>query len=168
MPTCKKCDMPFKNRQFIDGKMRMLCKRKYCLSCSPFGLHNTIKLEDIGKQLFIVCNICARKYEYNRTSGHSKTTCNSCLVNIRRFKLKKKSIDYKGGKCKKCGYNKCFSALDFHHRNQDEKDFSISGMHCISWQRMRKELDKCDLLCANCHREQHAKNRIARNRNNEQ
>lgn len=66
-------------------------------------------------------------------------------------------IEYKGGKCQKCGYNECQAALDFHHRNPEEKEFSICkryGYRILS-ERIKKELDKCDLLCANCHREEH-------------
>lgn len=67
------------------------------------------------------------------------------------------SVDYLGGKCNRCGYNKCIDALDFHHINPKEKDFNFSeNGHCRSWERVKKELDKCELLCANCHREEHS------------
>ena len=71
-----------------------------------------------------------------------------------RKRLKKKAVDYKGGCCERCGYNKSISALEFHHKNPQEKDFSPSGKS-ISWERMKKEIDKCILVCANCHREIH-------------
>lgn len=71
----------------------------------------------------------------------------------RRFK--KKAIEYKGGSCKICGYNKCLSAMVFHHRDPDQKDFSVSQLKSASWETMRLELDKCDLLCSNCHSELH-------------
>lgn len=45
--------------------------------------------------------------------------------------------------------------MSFHHKTQSEKDFGISGKHCHSWERIKKELDKCILLCANCHMEEH-------------
>ena len=67
------------------------------------------------------------------------------------------AITYKGGKCQSCGYNKCLEALEFHHIDPKQKDFSISQYgHSRSWERVRKELDKCVILCANCHREIHA------------
>lgn len=69
--------------------------------------------------------------------------------------LKLKAIEYKGGKCSNCGYNKCYGALDFHHRNPDEKEFSWRLMRRKKWEDIVTELDKCDLLCANCHREEH-------------
>ena len=66
------------------------------------------------------------------------------------------AIEYKGGKCVKCGYNKCNAALDFHHLDPTQKEFNLgSHGHTRSWERMKVELDKCILLCANCHREIH-------------
>lgn len=78
-------------------------------------------------------------------------------VSKRRKELRKKSIEYKGGKCIICGYNKCDQVLEFHHFNQEVKDFGISQRgYTRSWEKVKKELDKCILVCANCHREVHA------------
>ena len=67
------------------------------------------------------------------------------------------AVTYKGGKCEKCGYNKCIAALDFHHLNPLEKDFSIGNKgYTRSWENIKKEIDKCILVCANCHREIHS------------
>ena len=74
-----------------------------------------------------------------------------------RQRLKKKLVDYKGGKCEICGYDKCINALDFHHLNPNEKDFCISNYMVLSFDKLKKEVDKCILVCANCHREIHAK-----------
>ena len=75
----------------------------------------------------------------------------------RRKEIRLKSIAHLGGKCVRCGYNKCPEVLEFHHRNPSEKEFNISSKgHCRSWERVKKEIEKCDLLCANCHRETHA------------
>lgn len=60
-----------------------------------------------------------------------------------------------GCKCMKCGYNKCSSAIDFHHKNPDEKEFSVS-QPCYSKERILKEIQKCVLVCSNCHAELHA------------
>jgi hypothetical protein len=72
----------------------------------------------------------------------------------RRYWKKKKCIDYKGGKCMICGYSKCIAALEFHHRDPNEKEFKISR-NKFDWEKVKDELDKCDLLCSNCHREYH-------------
>lgn len=68
------------------------------------------------------------------------------------------AIAYKGKKCERCGYSRCQEALEFHHRF-GRKDFGISSKgYTRSWKRVKHELDKCILLCANCHREIHARN----------
>lgn len=78
-------------------------------------------------------------------------------VSKRRKVLREKAIEYKGGKCMFCGYNRCQSALDFHHFDEKEKGFGISKDGITrSWERIVKELDKCVLVCSNCHREIHA------------
>lgn len=80
-------------------------------------------------------------------------------VTARRKKLKKMAIEYKGGKCIFCGYDKCNDALDFHHLDSKEKEFGLSVRGLTrSWEKIKEELDKCILVCANCHRELHAEN----------
>lgn len=80
-------------------------------------------------------------------------------VSKRRRVLRNKAIKYKGGKCIFCGYNKCIDALEFHHLDADSKDFGLSRSGLTrSWEKTKKELDKCILLCANCHRESHSNN----------
>ena len=85
----------------------------------------------------------------------NRSTCSACAVRVRRYKFKVKAIDYLGGACVKCGYNKSISALQFHHINPHEKQFTISGSSNKSWEVLKKELDKCVLLCGNCHSEEH-------------
>ena len=68
--------------------------------------------------------------------------------------LKKRAVEYKGGRCEVCGYAKSVAALDFHHVDPSQKDFAISSK-VGKWDRIKQELDKCRLLCANCHREEH-------------
>jgi hypothetical protein len=78
-------------------------------------------------------------------------------VQARRKRVRRMAIELKGGRCQICGYNKCLGALEFHHLTADRKDFSISGRgYTRSWAIIRKELDKCMLVCANCHREMHS------------
>jgi DNA-binding CsgD family transcriptional regulator len=76
-------------------------------------------------------------------------------VKTHRQRLKEKSIEYKGGCCEKCGYDRCNSALEFHHLNPNEKDFGIGSYSVLSWEKIKLELDKCIMVCANCHREIH-------------
>jgi predicted HNH restriction endonuclease len=74
----------------------------------------------------------------------------------RRKKMKAMAIEYKGGKCCVCGYDKCNSALDFHHLDEESKKFGLSVRGLTrSWEKTRTEIEKCILVCANCHREIH-------------
>jgi len=79
-------------------------------------------------------------------------------VRKRRQVVRMKALEYKKGKCEKCGYNKCTEALEFHHLENQQKEFGISSKgYTRSWIKVKAELDKCILVCANCHREIHAK-----------
>jgi len=81
-----------------------------------------------------------------------------------RRKVKLEALEYKGGKCDKCGYNKCPGALIFHHLDPKEKDFGISADGIYrSLEKIKPELDKCILVCTNCHAEiHHAEKEIER------
>ncbi len=79
-------------------------------------------------------------------------------VYSRRKRVRQMAVEYKGGKCEACGYDRCIDALEFHHTDPAQKDFSISSKgYTRSWERVKAELNKCAMLCANCHRELHAK-----------
>ena len=79
-------------------------------------------------------------------------------VDKRRKKIKVLAVQYKGGSCSLCGYKRYVGALEFHHLKNKTKDFglSLSGL-TRSWAKTKKELNKCILVCANCHREIHGK-----------
>lgn len=79
-------------------------------------------------------------------------------VTKRRRVLKLKAVEKLGGKCMICGYNRYQGGLDFHHIDPNDKEFAISGSgFSRSWARVEKEIKKCLLVCANCHREIEAK-----------
>lgn len=69
---------------------------------------------------------------------------------------KERLIQVSGGKCCLCGYSKCITALEFHHVNPEEKEFTISQKAHISFDKALAEIRKCILVCSNCHREIHA------------
>lgn len=73
-----------------------------------------------------------------------------------RARLKERAVYVMGDKCAICGYDKCQTALEFHHLNPEEKDFSFSTNTNKAWSTVRNELKKCILVCANCHREIHS------------
>lgn len=99
------------------------------------------------------CNLCYRFYKYDRTKGHRKNICNSCNANRRRAEIKQKMVAYKGGSCERCGYSRSIRALNFHHLDRTLKNFNLSKAYTKKWNLIVLELDKCQLLCANCHME---------------
>lgn len=114
----------------------------------------------MNKREIMFCQIHGETEFAERKDGNrTKWKCLKCeaeAVQRRRDKVKLMSIAYKGGKCQCCGYNKYVGALEFHHINSEEKDFGISAKgYTRSWERVKEELDKCILVCANCHREIH-------------
>lgn len=81
---------------------------------------------------------------------------NSEKVTKTRQKRKHEIVDIMGGHCALCGYNKNEAALELHHINKAEKDFSFSSYGSFPrYDVLIPELKKCILLCANCHREVH-------------
>lgn len=111
-----------------------------------------------------ICNKCGKEF-IPKKMGQTRKFCFECVPDgtcttgaEMRKQIKKWAVEYKGGKCERCGYDKCIAALDFHHRNPNEKDFAISDKNIkLNWEDIKKELDKCELLCSNCHREEHNK-----------
>jgi hypothetical protein len=165
MKHCLLCDNDFDSFVIKDGKRHNLQRRKYCLICSPFGQHNTMTLrkDDLGNVIVsnvkgrdeITCTRCFRKYTFDKSKGHGLTLCNSCTANRQRNNFKQRCVSYKGGKCQRCSYDRSLRALKFHHRDPSLKEFSVGGKRSWKWSRVVVELDKCDLLCGNCHDEEH-------------
>ena len=78
-------------------------------------------------------------------------------LNRKRREKKQYLVSLKGGKCERCGYDKCLAALSFHHRDPSKKviDLSTRTIQSRKMEVLLTELEKCDLLCANCHMEVH-------------
>ena len=89
--------------------------------------------------------------------GAQKSRCRTCQAKLNeqnRVQRRKEGIAYLGGKCSHCGYDKYHGALDFHHTDPSQKD--PKGLDpARSKKKFFEELDKCILLCSNCHREEH-------------
>jgi hypothetical protein len=153
MPVCKSCGNHFPTRLKVGHKWHSLHKRKRCLSCAPHKSGTRLRKVELGADCF--CRYCGKNYKQHPTRNKSSTVCNSCRVNRRRFEVKKRAVEYKGGKCQRCDYSKSMRALEFHHRDPSQKDFRISGNHAYRWEKLQIELDKCELVCSNCHAEIH-------------
>jgi len=110
------------------------------------------------------CTICDNEFETIKFGGR-REYCFNCLPSeglnapqrktLIRQVLKRKTLEYKGGKCSICGYNKCIGALQLHHKNPNEKEFNLSSYQSTKWTDYKKEAEKCIILCANCHAELH-------------
>ena len=87
------------------------------------------------------------------TEREAKKNRSLSVINWRKRK-KIELVEYKGGSCEICGYNKCIQSLSFHHIDKKTKEFTISGKSW-SFERLKKEVDKCILICHNCHGEIH-------------
>jgi hypothetical protein len=102
-----------------------------------------------------LCTVCGKPGRVG------KRECETCLKRRmqKRELLKRKAVEYLGGRCVDCGLQTDIIAVyDFHHKDMDEKAGIISDFLTVkkSWKAIQEELDKCVLLCANCHRIRHA------------
>lgn len=143
---CKKCNDAIPYKVLIDGKMRILSTRKYCLSCHPWETNNSGRAAIPGK----ICERCERPVDVRGRY------CASCIAIMHKQKKKRLLVEYKGGKCGVCGYDRCISNLTFHHLDPNEKEVTIAAaITSRSLDYLKKEADKCILLCCRCHGEVH-------------
>ena len=114
------------------------------------------KYELVTRKLY-KCTICNDTDKSHFTVGRF-TQCKKCRrreQNNTTRKYKTTLVQYKGGKCEICGYDKCIAALDFHHLDPSQKDTNWIHMRRWNPERVKKEVDKCQLVCRNCHSEIH-------------
>lgn len=125
---------------------------------------NTILKEDIFKlrKQGLSYNAISKKLGCSKGTisyyigGGVKSKVNERQRKNRRAK-KQALVDYLGGKCSMCGYDKCLGALEFHHLDPNEKEFSVALIKDKSLDELKQEADKCILVCSNCHKEIHYK-----------
>lgn len=114
------------------------------------------------------CLLCGKEFELIKC-GYTRKYCFDCVpqyklgdkesyriaMKVKHNSIKKHLVDRLGGKCENCGYDRSLRALEFHHPN-GTKEFGISA-EFHKMEDYYTEVDKCRLLCANCHREEHEK-----------
>ena len=121
-----------------------------------YRLHNT---GGYAKRLCEKCGETNQNRFYEKRSGRCKNCHNK--EQIARFRsYKKKAVEYKGGKCEICGYCKCQASLDFHHLDPKQKDPKWGLMRNWRFDKIKEELNKCVLVCSNCHGEIHYNNGV--------
>jgi len=117
-----------------------------CLQC---------KSELTGSKKKFCCQNCKAKFHYHQNNKSNNNT----NERQKRVSTERKSLLVKmsGGKCCKCGYNKNYAALQFHHLNPEEKTFNLDSrkLSNTNWNSILIEWKKCILLCANYHLEVH-------------
>lgn len=104
------------------------------------------------------CKDCNKQYYEKRYKTHSHLYKENAKKQRKtlRERNRKFVIGYKEAHpCQKCGESHP-ACLDFHHPN-DDKEATVSSIarETISIARIRREIDKCQVLCANCHRKEH-------------
>lgn len=125
--------------------MKKNTKEKKCTRCNNLKLIN-----EFYKQI--------QRGEINRQQWEYRDSmCKKCRIIYsceRSRKIKKQCIEYLGGKCLHCGLIDDQVVYDFHHLDPKTKEFNLSKKNII-FEKAKKELDKCILLCSNCHRKLH-------------
>lgn len=113
-----------------------------------------------------ICSTCKKEkplsYYYARNKKKPKVLCSTCRdcnreKNLRKRKeVKKQIVALMGGCCEICGIIGVPAIYDLHHKDPTIKDFNISEkFYTRIGEKLKTELQKCQLLCANCHRELH-------------
>jgi hypothetical protein len=114
---------------------------------SKYGLKTTPNWGEFQKEHS--CSLCGN------LTNNGKRYCRSCQTKIRRHRLKAAAVALLGGKCVRCGWDKNLVGLEFHHVC-GKKDYTVSLILCKSWESVKKEIEKCELLCSCCHRIEHS------------
>lgn len=137
--TCRGCTKHGSTRLKAQQQRHFLAKtgRKKCTKCGE--IKPLTEFDSLGKD-----------------SNIRQVYCKECTTAISvKFTKEKKNralFHYGSRACDRCGYDTYEGALDFHHRDPSEKEFGIAG---VPTSKLAEEVDKCVLLCANCHRELH-------------
>jgi hypothetical protein len=126
--------------------------------------HTTSKISETANEVLFCshCKYLLPKAEFSiRKRGLQyvyRTECKRCFsLSISRI-IRRKRTEVKlhfGGRCTLSGYSRCLDAFEFHHI--EKKESTLSQMYSrSSYSKILKEAEKCQLICANCHREHHA------------
>ena len=108
------------------------------------------------KTFHSLCKECKKEYDKNWYKNNSKRR-ESLNKGAKERTIRNNEFmrNYKLSKgCKICGYNKSYHALEFHH-NKGDKKYILSRMKTHSIKTIKKEIEKCIVICANCHRVLH-------------
>ena len=170
---CLDCDRSDLSLSCYDFHHSRVDSKEYQLTSMFHALDFEKLIAELDKTVMI-CSIChRRRHNLEGYSGHKKRNLRSdTYVEISPSKTRaakaayakkfannnrRLAFDYLGRKCKVCGFDDPMICLyDFHHIDEENKSFNIaSGVVRYNFEKIKIELDKCALLCSNCHREVH-------------
>lgn len=140
--TCPVCKELKHIKDYHNNKARYDGHDPYCKTCKTQKIKDYRQTPE-GKK---VARRAAIKWQQS-----NKEHINAYQTEY-RLKNKIKAVKYLGDCCKICKLSFPYAVYDFHHRNPLEKDFHPAAILARNWEFIQRELDKCDLLCANCHR----------------
>lgn len=126
--------------------MRKCSKCEKVLPLTEFG-----KRRDSNLQSY--CKRCNRSYQRRHYLRNKK----KYIENKNKYKEIGKEYMQKvkaTSRCEFCGESH-IAVLDFHHKDHTTKSFSLSGCYGKSIATVQAEIDKCIVLCSNCHRKLH-------------
>ena len=109
-------------------------------------------------KLCVKCGETKEEIVFRKKGKGLQSYCDQCLYayQMRRWTNRKiQAITYKGGQCADCGYANNYCALDFHHTDPTKKVYDWNKLRLRTLKVINEELDKCVLLCRNCHAERH-------------
>ena len=152
--TCIVCGKEFEAKKTTKKYCSRSCENKMAW----IRKKERLAMEAEGKNYYEKqCLICGKTFIPKDKNANQRTCCYDCMPEghqLQRGEFLAKIKQQRGGKCQRCGYNKCLKALEFHHLDPTKKDFTISNDHFKLVDAM-EESKKCILICANCHRELH-------------
>lgn len=142
------------------------------LNCSQTNIRYWLRKHGLNtnyiseSKFCIVCNAALKGKQWEFCSKkckgikHSDNPNNYIKQQERSWARKEFFVNLKGGKCERCGYDKNMAALCFHHKNPEDKLYSIDSRKFsnTNMKSLTMEVEKCNLLCHNCHMELHYPN----------
>ena len=189
MKTCSKCNIPQDNSEFCKASNSADGLHAWCRKCkskhhNAWAKNNRTKInikQNITNNEFRQANpelaktMDRARYQKSRISNPNGHTRHMLQSNIRSrqtyLELKAQYLEYKGRHCSNCGHkNECGAVFDFHHIDSKNKLFDIATAISIRTplEDVKSELDKCIVVCRNCHAVITAKETEERHRIREQ
>lgn len=157
LKVCKICNISKEEKEFPFHNKSLNTYKSRCFECHRIYSKNVSsaspEIRKVNQKKYYENN---REAIMKRTSEYSKLNREVNRKATKKFRSKKykEFIEFKRTlSCSICGNND-FRCLDFHHKDPENKENSISNIY-HSTIKFKEELEKCDVLCANCHRIHH-------------